>query len=116
MNGTLVFNEEISFKGYNLEHNRYQGEEGVDADVQTEWEGRVFNTSFRKLIFLTLQIIFYTLRPCIVIPRAFGRWHVYNILSSVVYDACVYALGGFPAFFYLLMSTFYFPPEIPWPE
>ncbi|CCI48837.1 unnamed protein product [Albugo candida] len=105
--GPLVFPAAISFKGYHLEHHRYQGEDGVDADVPTEWEGRVFNTSFRKLIFLTVQIIFYTLRPCIVIPRALGRWHVYNILSSVVYDASVYALGGFPAISYLLMSTFW---------
>nr|CCA21489.1 sphingolipid delta(4)desaturase DES1like protein put [Albugo laibachii Nc14] len=107
ISGPLIFPAAVAFKGYHLEHHRYQGEDGVDGDLPTQWEGRVFNTTFKKLIFVILQMAVYALRPCIVMPKALTRWHMYNILSSVVYTSIVYTLGGYLGIFYLIVSLFW---------
>lgn len=56
----------VSFKKYHIEHHRYLGEETLDTDVPTELEGMLFNTTFKKAIWLLLQPFFYAFRPMII--------------------------------------------------
>lgn len=96
----------ISFKRYHAEHHKYQGEEGIDADLPTEWEGRIFSNKFTKLLFLVFQVFFYAFRPLVVNPKKPGLWELYNWIICAAYDFAIYYYGGRAGLAYLLVGTF----------
>jgi sphingolipid delta-4 desaturase len=95
----------ISFKRYHMDHHRYQGEDKIDVDIPTAVEGRIFQGTFMKLIFVLCQIIFYALRPLIVAPKKPGLWEAANAAICLVFNAIIaYTMGPW-ALAYLLLST-----------
>lgn len=96
----------ISFKRYHSEHHRYQGEDGIDVDLPTPLEGRFFQTSFRKSLFVIFQVFFYAIRPLCVNPKTPGKWEFFNLLACLSYDAAIYYFCGLSGVVYLLLSTF----------
>jgi len=56
----------VTFRGYHLEHHRYQGVDGVDTDLPTAIEGFLLSSPGGKLFFALFQIVFYAARPGIV--------------------------------------------------
>jgi len=96
----------ISFKRYHMDHHRYQGEVGIDVDIPTPAEGRIFNSVPMKLLFVIFQIFFYALRPLFVAPKKPGPWELGNAVVCVAFDAAVLLTLGPWSLVYLLLSTF----------
>jgi sphingolipid 4-desaturase/C4-monooxygenase len=38
----------VTFKRYHMDHHKYQGVDGIDVDIPTAAEGRLFHTTFTK--------------------------------------------------------------------
>jgi len=92
----------VAFKGYHLEHHRYQGDERLDTDLPTALEARLFCTTAGKLLWVFLQPLFYALRPVITYPKPPTRLELTNTAVQVTFNVLVsYYLGG-KAMFYLL--------------
>uniref|UniRef100_A0A8D0CF84 sphingolipid 4-desaturase n=1 Tax=Salvator merianae TaxID=96440 RepID=A0A8D0CF84_SALMN len=83
-----------SFKKYHVDHHRYLAGDGLDVDVPTELEGRLFNSPLRKLLWLVLQPAFYVLRPIVVNPKPFSHLELLNVLIQVAFDLLIYSLWG----------------------
>lgn len=95
----------VSFKRYHLEHHRYQGEDGVDVDLPTEFEGKIFTNKSTKLLFVIFQVFFYGGRPLIVNPKVPGVWEFFNATACLSYNYAIYVFGGFSGLLYLLVGT-----------
>ncbi|KAF0688462.1 Aste57867_19927 [Aphanomyces stellatus] len=96
---------DISFKRYHMEHHRYQGEDGVDVDIPTEMEGRIFNTKLTKTLFVITQSLFYSFRPLIVNPKTPGLWEFINYATCIAYNYLIYLTCGWTGLWYCLLST-----------
>lgn len=106
-NWPLVIPYSASFKKYHLEHHRYQGVDGVDTDIPTEWEGHFFQTPFRKLMWVFLQPFFYAIRPLYVNPKPLNSKDYINILTQGIFISSLYHHSGFNAILYLLFATLF---------
>ncbi|VDO83805.1 unnamed protein product [Soboliphyme baturini] len=96
----------VSFKKYHLEHHRYLGEEGLDTDIPTELEARLFNTTFRKFVWLVFQAFFYAFRPLIIYRKSLSDFEILNMIVQFTFDYCIYYYFGGKAIAYLLLSSF----------
>jgi len=95
-----------AFRGYHLEHHKYQGVDGVDTDLPTKIEGIFFTNVFTKLFFATCQILFYAIRPMAVKQQSFTKWHAINWVVQFSFDFAVYKAFGFGPLWYFLISDF----------
>lgn len=96
----------VSFKKYHLEHHRYMGEDVLDTDIPTRLEGYLFSRTWTKIIWLSLQPIFYCFRPMIVYRKAPTDLEFVNLLVQLGFDAAVYYFWGWKPLAYLLFGTF----------
>nr|AIW65589.1 delta4-desaturase [Tigriopus japonicus] len=92
----------VAFKGYHLEHHRYQGKDVVDTDIPTELEAKLFCTTFGKFIWVCLQPFFYTFRPLITNPKQPIKLEYLNTAIQLAFDAVVIYYFGGRVFFYLI--------------
>lgn len=95
-----------AFKGYHLEHHKYQGVEGVDTDLPTKLEGILLSNVLGKVFFAIFQIIFYAVRPIMVKRQPFTKWHAMNWAIIFSFDALVVYFFGMGPIWYFLMSDF----------
>ena len=95
----------VTFKRYHQEHHRFQGDEDLDPDLPTEWEGRFFANSFTKAIYVGLIPFFYSLRPLFVNPKSPTILEFLNYVTQLSFDAVVYYFFGIKPLVYLLLST-----------
>ncbi|XP_032818586.1 sphingolipid delta(4)-desaturase DES1-like [Petromyzon marinus] len=95
----------ISFKKYHLDHHRYLGADGVDVDIPTDFEGWFFCTTARKLVWILLQPLFYTVRPLCINPKPFTHMEFINIAVQVAFNALVYALLGAKPVVYMVAGS-----------
>lgn len=95
-----------AFKGYHLEHHKYQGVEGVDTDLPTKLEGILLSNVLGKVFFAIFQIIFYAVRPMMVKRQPFTKWHAMNWAIIFSFDALVVYFFGMGPIWYFLMSDF----------
>eukprot|EP00300_Choanocystis_sp_HF-7_P041659 c8448_g1_i1.p1 GENE.c8448_g1_i1~~c8448_g1_i1.p1 ORF type:complete len:350 (-),score=31.54 c8448_g1_i1:183-1232(-) len=105
-NTIIVFPYTLSFRAYHMDHHKYQGVEGVDTDLPTKIEAKLLSSFWGKLFFLTNQIFFYALRPCIVRRQVFTLWHLANLITCLAFDAAVVYFFGLGPIWYFLMSTY----------
>jgi len=106
-----------TFKPYHMDHHRYQGQDHIDADVPTYFEGYVITKStygyvdhcIRKAIFMFFQIFAYALRPMIVKPSLvpLDKWILANWLTTFMFDALILATLGPKGLLYLILSSFF---------
>uniref|UniRef100_A0A8C5WKP3 sphingolipid 4-desaturase n=1 Tax=Leptobrachium leishanense TaxID=445787 RepID=A0A8C5WKP3_9ANUR len=94
-----------SFKKYHIDHHRYLGDERLDVDIPTDFEGWFFCTPVRKVIWLTLQPFFYVLRPLLVNPKPVSRMEVWNALVQILADLVLYCVWGFKPIVYLVAGS-----------
>lgn len=97
----------MTFKFYHAEHHRYQGWDGVDADIPLPVEASIFHGTVGKLLFCTFQIFFYAFRPMFVrqppmTPRIVINWII--IVSANYYIVSTF---GWSALLYLALSSFF---------
>jgi len=103
----IVFPYSMSFKTYHTMHHRQQGKDGIDVDVPTTAETRIFKGTIGKLIWEVNQIFFYALRPMFVYPIKLKKWHYINIVFQVIVMAVFLPYAGWGGLFYLLLSSFF---------
>lgn len=93
------------FRIYHAEHHSGMGEEGVDTDIPTELEGRLFKGVFGRIVWLILQPVFYGVRPMLTRPKrkSLGTW--LTIVLQVSFDIAVFVFLGWKSFIYLFGGT-----------
>lgn len=105
----------ITFKPYHMEHHRHQGEDQVDSDIPTLFEGWLLTRSsmgyvdhtIRKAIFMSLQIFAYALRPMFVKPGLvpLDRWLLLNWTVVLAFDGLIFLWLGPWGVVYFIAST-----------
>lgn len=101
----MGFPASATFKRYHMEHHADQGVNGIDVDVPTEWEGKVFRGVFMKTLWMILQPAFYALRPMAIRPKAPNTAEIWNFLLVFTSDFLVVYFFGASALGYLIAST-----------
>jgi len=94
-----------AFKKYHNLHHRFLGQDGVDTDLPTEWEGRVFRHPIMKALWLFCQPITYGVRPFLVKPMPVCILEAFNIAVQITFDIAVYWVCGPKMLAYLLVGT-----------
>jgi sphingolipid 4-desaturase/C4-monooxygenase len=95
----------ISFKRYHMDHHKYQGVDGIDVDIPTALEGRIFNNCFTKFFFVFFQLLFYAIRPMLVNPKSPGVNELINAVVVILADVFMVVRWGPGSLVYLLLST-----------
>ncbi len=109
----------ITFAPYHLEHHRFQGHDNIDTDIPTIAEADFFGSinynypvrCFMKALFMSIQILFYALRPVMVRPQVMQKlasdpWYQANTVVQILFDVFIYSIAGVNGLVYLLLSTF----------
>lgn len=73
---------------------QYQGDEKLDTDIPTEFEGKLFRTSVTKTFWVILQPFFYACRPFFVYPKPPTLLEFVNLVAQVAFDVGIYYLCG----------------------
>ena len=95
----------IAFKKYHVEHHRFLGQEGLDTDIATKWEGMFFRNIPLKVVWMILQPLFYTLRPTIIRPKSPSAMEILNYIVQILFDVVLVYFCGFTGLFYFIGST-----------
>lgn len=95
----------ITFQKYHMEHHQFQGVDGVDTDVPTQWEVNTFTNAAMKVVWLLLQPAFYAIRPIVVKPKSKNAWEMLNVACCIAFDVAVYVVWGPKAMAYLIIGT-----------
>jgi sphingolipid delta-4 desaturase len=95
----------ITFKKYHLEHHYYQGVDDIDVDIPTDWEGIVFNTTIKKVVWVILQPAFYALRPLVVSPKPICMKSIVNVVSTILFDIIFAYMFGIKALLFNVFGT-----------
>ena len=103
----IVLPYAISFKIYHGLHHWDQGRDGVDADIPTELEAKLFRGFFGKLVWFLHQIVFYAFRPIFVKQIAVTKWQVYNFIFQVAAMAVFFYFAGWSGMIFLLLSLLF---------
>ena len=104
-NVPIAFPYAASFKAYHMDHHKYQGVEGVDTDLPSELEGKLFSSFLGKAFFAVFQILFYALRPVLTYFQPLTWYHYLNVVYIFAFDILVWNFVGTGAVKYLLAST-----------
>ncbi|XP_034376756.1 sphingolipid delta(4)-desaturase DES1 [Arvicanthis niloticus] len=95
----------VSFKRYHMDHHRYLGADGIDVDIPTDFEGWFFCTTFRKLVWVILQPLFYAFRPLFINPKPITNLEIINTVIQITFDIIIYYVFGVKSLVYMLLAT-----------
>ena len=97
-----------TFHVYHIEHHRYQGWDGVDVDVPTDFEGRWIQSAPMKFLFCMFQILAYACRPIFLRATPVSMWTLVNwaIQIPLLIALCEYAGSLLPILYMLLSMLF----------
>jgi sphingolipid 4-desaturase/C4-monooxygenase len=96
----------ISFKKYHAYHHRYQAIASLDPDLPTDFEAKLFCTTFGKVLWICLQPFWFAFRPLIVNPIPPTRLEILNFMLQVfVFNLGVLLWFGWKMIAYLIIST-----------
>lgn len=100
----LLFPYAMGFKDYHAMHHWQQGKDGIDTDIPTDLEAKVFRGFIGKLFWFFFQILFYALRPVFVKSIKFTKWHYLNVVFQVISISVILYFAGWYGFFYFILS------------
>lgn len=95
-----------SFQPYHQLHHKFMGDEYLDTDLPTRFEGFVLLNVLGKVFFAICQIFFYALRPMFITQIRFTYVHLLNIIVQVGADILMVKYWGGNALAYFIMSSF----------
>lgn len=95
-----------SFQPYHQLHHKFLGDEYLDTDLPTKFEGFLFSNVLGKVFFTTCQIFFYALRPMFITQIKFTYIHLINVIYQLVIDYVLVNNWGWYSMFYFLISSF----------
>lgn len=95
----------MTFTYYHMEHHQFQGVDGIDTDIPTQWEVDVFNNTAKKLLWLFLQPLAYAIRPGVVKPHFPGKWEIINQVTQFIFDGIVVYYWGYKALVYMVAGS-----------
>jgi sphingolipid delta-4 desaturase len=101
----LVFPVVASFKPYHVDHHRYLGVDGMDTDLPTTFEGKIFRGVIGKIFFLSLQSVCYAIRPLVIRKQVITSYHMINWTVQLTFDAIVLYYVHWGMLAYLTAST-----------
>ncbi|KAK4320615.1 hypothetical protein Pmani_008533 [Petrolisthes manimaculis] len=101
-NFPIILPFSVSFKGYHLEHHKFQGDEKLDTDIPTETEARLFCTTLGKMVWMFLQPLFYAFRPLVTYPKTPTTLEVINTVVQMILNISIYYYFGAQCLLYLL--------------
>ena len=84
----------VPFRGYHLEHHKWQGVDGIDTDIPSELEGRLIRGPVTKTIWACCQILTYALRPMFIKAQDVTRMHVLNWVAQIAFDVASSTSGA----------------------
>jgi sphingolipid delta-4 desaturase len=93
------------FKVYHKWHHSDLGVIGKDTDIPSDLEGRLFTGRLGRLVWLSLQPLFYIIRPLFVKPLDLDSYMVAGSVVQYSFDACVVWFIGWKSLFYLLIGS-----------
>jgi len=99
------FPSACTFTRYHMDHHQFQGVHGIDTDVPTMWEVRMFTNALLKTLWIFLQPAFYGIRPLLVKPQAPNRWEIANEVVIITFDLLIAYYLGIRALAYLVIGT-----------
>ena len=94
-----------TFRYYHLLHHVYQGDERLDTDLPTDFERRVVQGRFGKLLWLAFQGFAYALRPLFVHPKKPSAAEVLHFAVQLGFNAAIVYFWGWRALLYLPMGS-----------
>lgn len=95
----------ITFQRYHMDHHTYQGVDGLDTDIPTQWEVNYFTNCALKVGWLFAQPIWYAFRPLFCKPKPFIMWEGINWVAQLSFDATVIYFFGAKSMAYLVLGT-----------
>ncbi|KAI3403574.2 DES1 [Candida oxycetoniae] len=95
-----------SFQPYHQLHHKFMGDEYLDTDLPTRYEGIFLSNLLGKAFFATCQIFFYALRPMFITSIKFTYIHLLNVISQVLFDYIWIQSFGIKSFLYFPISSF----------
>lgn len=95
-----------AFRPYHLIHHKSLGVDGLDTDLPTRLEAIFLNSILGKTFFCTFQILFYALRPVMVVQLPFTKIHLLNLAAQLIFDYVLVKNLGLNSLVYLLASSF----------
>merc|ERR1739848_343875 len=93
----------IPFRGYHLEHHKFQGVDGVDTDLPSYFEAQHIRGPLSKTAWACCQILTCALRPMFIKAQDITAMHVTNWAVQIAFDAAMlYAFGWRPLAYMVL--------------
>ena len=89
------------FRIYHAEHHSDMGVDGVDTDVPTEIEAKLFSGVIGRLIWVILQPFFYAVRPMVIRPKTKTSITWAACAIQILFDVCILVFMGWKSFVYL---------------
>ena len=96
----------IPFRGYHLDHHKFQGVDGIDTDIPSRLEGRIVRGPVTKAIWACCQILTYALRPVFIKRQEITRMHIYNWISQIAFDGVMLYFFGWRPLAYMVLCIF----------
>jgi len=96
----------VPFRGYHLEHHKWQGVDGIDTDVPSRFEASLIRGPVTKTIWCSCQILTYALRPMFIKPQDITTNHILNWISQIAFDAAMFYFWGWKPIFYFIFCIF----------
>ena len=93
----------ISFRDYHLEHHNNLGKKGLDTDLPSDIEVKIFKGKILKTFWLSLQIVWYSLRPILTKSYKLSFYHYLNIISQISFNYLIYYNYGLSPILYFLL-------------
>lgn len=95
----------VSMQNNHLEHHRCTGVKGIDSDLLTPFEAKLFSTTFGKFCWVCLLPMILIFRQLFVNSRPLNRLEIINAAIQLIFDAFVVYFFGWRVLWYLIIGT-----------